>query len=151
MMKSLPLAYNKDMQEDKEAAFDALDTVTACLDMFTRMFTTLTFNTAKMRAGAGRGFTNATDVADYLTKKGVPFRTAHEITGALVLGCIKTQRAIDELTLDELKTYSPVFEKDVFEAISLDTCVNGRRVKGGPAADAVAAHIAYAETWLKTR
>lgn len=151
MMKSLPLAYNKDMQEDKEATFDALDTVTACLDMFTRMFTTLTFNTEKMRMGAGRGFTNATDVADYLTKKGVPFRTAHEITGALVLGCIKAQRAIDELTLDELKAYSPVFENDVFDAIALDTCVDGRNVFGGPAANAVKAHITYAENWLKAR
>jgi argininosuccinate lyase len=151
MMKSLPLAYNKDMQEDKEATFDALDTVTACLDMFTRMFTTLTFNTEKMRMGAGRGFTNATDVADYLTKRGVPFRTAHEITGALVLGCIKAQRAIDELTLDELKAYSPVFENDVFDAIALDTCVDGRNVFGGPAADTVKAHIAYAEDWLNGR
>jgi len=90
-------------------------------------------------------------VADYLTKKGVPFRTAHEITGALVLGCIKAQRAIDDLTLDELKAYSDVFDSSVFEAISLETCVNGRCVKGGPAEEAVKAHIAYAEGWLKAR
>ena len=141
MMKGLPLAYNKDMQEDKEATFDALDTVLACLDLFTRMFVTLKFRTDRMRAGALKGFANATDAADYLVKKGMPFRTAHEVIGALVLGCIKAGKALEDLSLAELKQYSDVFEGDVYDAISLETCVNGRALTGGPAPTATRAHI----------
>lgn len=150
VMKGLPLAYNKDMQEDKEAVFDALDTVNGCLTMFERMFATLTFRTDNMYRGAGRGFTNATDAADYLVKKGMPFRTAHEIIGALVLDCIQKKKAISDLTLEELKQYSDVFEDDVFDAVALETCVNDRLLPGGPAEDAVLAHIVLSEHWLNT-
>lgn len=148
MMKGLPLAYNKDMQEDKEALFDALDTVNGCLSIFTRMFSTLRFNTENMRAGAGRGFTNATDAADYLVKKGVPFRTAHEIVGKLVFACLEKGKALTELTLAELQAVSPAFEADVFENISLLSCVEGRCLPGGPAPAAVQAHIDESEKWL---
>ncbi|MDL2217496.1 argininosuccinate lyase [Christensenellaceae bacterium OttesenSCG-928-M15] len=149
MMKNLPLAYNKDMQEDKEAAFDALDTVNGCLTMFTRMFETLTFRTDVMRMGAGRGFTNATDAADYLVKKGVPFRTAHEVIGKMVFMCLERKIALADLSLEELKAISPVFEQDVYEAISLEACVKGRNLVGGPAPQATRAHIALGEKWLK--
>ncbi len=148
MMKGLPLAYNKDMQEDKEALFDALDTINGCLSIFTRMFSTLRFNTENMRAGAGRGFTNATDAADYLVKKGVPFRTAHEIVGKLVFACLEKGKALTELTLAELQGVSPAFEADVFENISLLSCVEGRCLPGGPAPAAVQAHIEESEKWL---
>ncbi len=143
IMKGLPLAYNKDMQEDKEATFDALDTVLACLELFTQMFASLRFNTDNMRKGASRGFTNATDAADYLVKKGAPFRTAHEIIGSLVLSCIKRGVAIEELSLDELREFSPLFAEDVFGAISLNTCVAERKLPGGPAPEAVLRHIEY--------
>ncbi len=145
IMKGLPLAYNKDMQEDKEATFDALDTVLACLELFTQMFASLTFNTGAMRSGASRGFTNATDAADYLVKKGVPFRTAHEIVGALVLSCIERSIAIEDLSLEELREFSDAFDEDVFEAISLEACVAGRKLPGGPAPEAVLTHIGYLE------
>ncbi len=148
MMKGLPLAYNKDMQEDKEAVFDALDTVNGCLDMFTRMFSTLHFRTEMMYQGAGRGFTNATDAADYLVKKGMPFRTAHEVIGALVLACIQQHKAISDLTLQQLQEFSPAFEEDVFQAVSLETCVDGRALPGGPAPQAVLNHIAQSEEWI---
>ena len=143
IMKGLPLAYNKDMQEDKEATFDALDTVLACLELFTQMFASLRFDTEVMRKGASRGFTNATDAADYLVKRSVPFRTAHEIIGALVLGCIERGAAIEDLTLEELQEFSKEFSEDIFEAISLDTCVAGRKLTGGPAPETVARHIEY--------
>jgi argininosuccinate lyase len=149
MMKSLPLAYNKDMQEDKENTFDALDTVIACLDMFTRMFTTLRFRTGNMHKGAGKGFTNATDAADYLVKKGMPFRSAHAVIGSLVLDCIKQGKAIEELTLSELQSHSELFGEDVYEAISLHTCVEGRSLPGGPAPAATEAHIAQGRELLK--
>ncbi len=145
IMKGLPLAYNKDMQEDKEATFDALDTVLACLELFTLMFASLKFKTGAMRKGASRGFTNATDAADYLVKKGVPFRTAHEIIGALVLSCIERGAAIEDLTLEELRAFSKEFDEDVFEAISLDACVAERKLAGGPAPGAVMEHIGYLE------
>ena len=149
VMKGIPLAYNKDMQEDKESTFDAVDTVIACLDMFTRMYTTLRYREDRMHEGARHGFTNATDAADYLVKKGLPFRTAHEIIGALVLQCIKEGRALDDLTLEELRTHSSVFGEDYYEAISLKTCVEGRALTGGPAPAAVQAHIAQARELLK--
>lgn len=148
MMKGLPLAYNKDMQEDKEAVFDALDTVNGCLSIFTRMFSTLRFNRDKMLAGAGRGFTNATDAADYLVKKGVPFRTAHEIIGKLVFTCLSQGKALSDLTISELQEISPAFEEDVFDSISLIACVEGRSLPGGPAPAAVEKHIAESAMWL---
>ena len=148
MMKSLPLAYNKDMQEDKEATFDAIDTVTACLELFTRMFSTLRFRTDVMRQSTARGFTNATDAADYLVKKGLPFRSAHEVIGKLVLSCIAQNRAIEELSLDELKTFHDLFDEDVFSAISLEACVNDRNVIGGPSPEMTLLHIEEAASYL---
>ncbi len=133
VMKGLPLAYNKDMQEDKEALFDARDTLVKCLDVFTGMFKTLKFRKDVMHAGAGGGFANATDAADYLVKKGLPFREAHEVLGRLVLHCIKENKALLDLPLAELKEFSPLFEQDVYDAISLETCVRQRNVPGGPA------------------
>jgi argininosuccinate lyase len=120
MMKSLPLAYNKDMQEDKDAIFDAVDTVKACLPVFTKMLSTMKIKRENMYRAACGGFTNATDVADYLVKKGIPFRSAHEIVGRMVLYCIDNDKALDELTIDEFKGFSPKIEEDVYEAISLD-------------------------------
>ena len=148
MMKGLPLAYNKDMQEDKEAVFDALDTVNGCLLIFTRMFETLKFKTENMRLGAGRGFTNATDAADYLVKKGVPFRTAHEVIGKLVFQCLEEGKALADLTLAQLQAVSPEFEGDVYSVISLSACVEGRSLPGGPAPEAVLAHIKESREWL---
>ncbi len=132
-MKALPLAYNKDMQEDKEVTFDALDTVKMCLPIFTDMLKTATVNKESMYKGAGGGFTNATDAADYLVKKGMAFRDAHEVIGKLVLYCVTNNKTLEELSLEEYKDLSSVFEEDVFDAISLETCVNMRKVIGGPA------------------
>ncbi|MGI6150960.1 MAG: argininosuccinate lyase [Christensenellales bacterium] len=150
VMKGIPLAYNKDMQEDKEATFDAFDTLFACLDMFIRMFKTLKFHRRNMEQGAARGFTNATDAADYLVKKGLPFRSAHEVVGRLVFHCIQQKKAIDELSLAELQEFSPLFEEDVFESISLSACVAGRKLKGGPAPETVQRAIAEIRQVLKT-
>jgi argininosuccinate lyase len=133
VMKALPLAYNKDMQEDKEAIFDSIDTVKMCLPVFTNMVKTMKVRENKMLSAAKGGFTNATDIADYLVKKGTPFRVSHEIIGKMVAYCIKNNRNIDELTLQELKSFSEKFESDVYEAISLETCVNERKLPGGPA------------------
>ena len=133
VMKALPLAYNKDMQEDKEAIFDSVDTVKMCLPVFTNMVKTMKVRENKMLSAAKGGFTNATDIADYLVKKGTPFRVSHEIIGKMVAYCIKNNRNIDELTLQELKSFSEKFESDVYEAISLETCVNERKLPGGPA------------------
>ena len=137
MMKGLPLSYNKDMQEDKEAVFDSVDTVKACLYVFKGMFETITFNTDKMRESALGGYTNATDAADWLVKKGLSFREAHEITGKLVLYAINKKARLDELTLDELKSISPVFDESLYKAISVEACVNARDLPGGPAEKAV--------------
>lgn len=131
-MKGIPLAYNKDMQEDKELTFDAIDTVKGCIALFTGMLDTIKFNKDIMKASATKGFTNATDAADYLVNKGVPFRDAHSIIGKLVLYCLDRQVAIEDLSLEELKNISPVFEEDVYEAISLETCVNKRLTVGAP-------------------
>lgn len=136
-MKGIPLAYNKDMQEDKELTFDAIDTVKGCVALFTGMLDTIKFNKDVMKASAMKGFTNATDAADYLVNHGVPFRDAHGIIGRLVLYCQEKGKAIDELSLDELKEISPVFEQDVFDAISLETCVNKRMTIGAPGPDAM--------------
>ena len=131
VMKGIPLAYNKDMQEDKEALFDALDTVTLSLKTFTGMLDTMKIKKEVMRKGAAGGFTNATDVADYLVKHGIAFRNAHEIVGEIVIYCINKNKAIDELSLNELKSFSPIFEEDIYNAIDLLTCVEERQVIGG--------------------
>ena len=142
VMKGLPLSYNKDMQEDKEAVFDAVDTVKACLSVFRGMFETITFNTENMYKSALGGYTNATDAADWLVKKGVSFREAHEITGRLVLYAINKKARLEELTLDELKTISPVFDETLYKTISVEACVNARSLPGGPAEKAVLTAIA---------
>ncbi len=131
-MKALPLAYNKDMQEDKEATFDAIDTVKMCLPVFAKMLSTITVNKQNMYDSAGGGFTNATDAADYLVKKNVPFRDAHAIVGQLVLYCVNNNTKLENMSLEEYQGISPVFEEDIYNAISLETCVNKRNVIGGP-------------------
>ena len=131
-MKGLPLAYNKDMQEDKEPVFDAIDTTKACLTLFAAMLASTKFNTERMRASASGGFTNATDLADYLVGKGVPFRDAHGIVGQVVLSCIEAKKSIEELSLSELRAFSEVIDEDVYDAISLETCVNRRETTGAP-------------------
>ncbi|MBR5969908.1 MAG: argininosuccinate lyase [Lachnospiraceae bacterium] len=148
-MKGLPLAYNKDMQEDKEAAFDAFDTVNSCLALFTEMLRSVTFHKETMEESAVKGFANATDAADYLVKKGVPFRDAHGIIGKLVLHCIGLDCAIGDLTLEELKGFSPQFEEDVFDAISLQNCVDLRLTHGAPGAAALEKVIALHERSLR--
>ena len=136
-MKGLPLAYNKDIQEDKELTFDAIDTVKGCLALFTGMISTMTFKKDMMEASAKKGFTNATDAADYLVKHGVAFRDAHGIVGQLVLYCIEKDKALDDMTLDEYKAISPVFEEDIYEAISMKTCVEKRITLGAPGRSAM--------------
>lgn len=141
VMKGLPLAYNKDMQEDKEAIFDAVDTVKMCLSIFTRMLDTMKVKSNNMLAAAKGGFTNATDLADYLVKKGIPFRDSHEIVGRMVAYCIMQQKNMDELNMDEFKTFSEKIGEDVYEAISLQTCVGDRKIIGGPAPESVRASV----------
>ena len=131
-MKGIPLAYNKDMQEDKELTFDAIDTVKGCLALFTGMIDTMKFNKSAMESSAKNGFTNATDAADYLVNRGVPFRDAHGIIGQLVLLCIDKEISLDELPLDEYRKISSVFDEDVYEAISMKTCVEKRNTIGAP-------------------
>ena len=131
-MKGIPLAYNKDMQEDKEAFFDAVDNTSNCLILFTQMLSTLQFNKDNMKRSAMLGFTNATDAADYLVKKGMPFRDAHSVIGRLVLYCIDKNCAIDDLGIEELKSFSELFDNDIYEEISLETCVNKRLTIGAP-------------------
>jgi argininosuccinate lyase len=150
VMKGIPLAYNKDMQEDKEALFDGLDTVTLSLKTFCGMIKTMRVKKDNMRKGAGLGFTNATDVADYLVKKGMPFRNAHEVVGEIVLACIKQNKMIEELSLQELKVFSPIFEEDIYHAIDLLTCVEERKVIGGPSTESVKLQIAALENFIKT-
>ena len=137
VMKGIPLAYDKDMQEDKELTFDAIDTVKGSLALFTGMISTMTFNKNRMEDSAKNGFTNATDAADYLVNHGVPFRDAHGIVGQLVLMCIEKNCALDNLSLEEFKSISPVFEQDVYEAISMKTCVQKRVTIGAPGPDAM--------------
>lgn len=136
-MKGLPLAYNKDMQEDKEMAFDAFDTVKDCLLLFTGMLRTIRFQKEPMEKSAVMGFTNATDAADYLVGRGVPFRDAHGIIGRLVLYCLERNMAIEDLSLEELKAISPAFEADIYDAVSLKTCVQRRLTTGGPGKEAM--------------
>ena len=136
-MKGIPLAYNKDMQEDKELTFDAIDTVKGCLALFTGMVSTMEFRKDVMEASAKNGFTNATDAADYLVNHGVPFRDAHGIVGRLVLTCIDRGISLDELPLEAYQEISPVFEKDIYEAISMKTCVSLRQTIGAPGHEAM--------------
>ena len=142
MMKGLPLAYNKDMQEDKEQIFDAIDTVKMCLPVFGKMLDTMTVRRDRMLSGAKGGFTNATDVADYLVKHGLPFRDAHGVVGRMVAYCIEKDTVIDALSMEEMKTFSPLIDEDIYDAISLETCVNQRKLIGGPAIETVKAAIA---------
>ncbi|MGN0584375.1 MAG: argininosuccinate lyase, partial [Ruminococcus sp.] len=149
MMKGLPLAYNKDMQEDKEAIFDAVDTVKLCVKTFIPMMETLTVNAENMRAAAAKGFINATDCADYLVKKGMPFRDAYKISGTLVAECISKGLTLETLPLDEYRKMTELFDEDVYEAISLETCVKGRLSQGGPSPDAVKIQIELAKKQLE--
>ncbi len=150
-MKGLPLAYNKDMQEDKEPVFDAVDTVELCLPVFTAMIDTLTVDRASMRRAANGGFIGATDCADYLAKKGLPFREAYGIVGKLVGHCVATGHSLETLPLEEYQKVCPLFEQDVYDALSLETCVNGRKVYGGPAPEAVLVQIANIEAFVQER
>lgn len=148
VMKSLPLAYNKDMQEDKEAIFDAVDTVKLCIPVFTKMISTMKVRSENMYKAAQGGFTNATDIADYLVKKGIPFRSAHEIIGRMVLYCTKHNKSIDSLTMEEFKDFSEKIEEDVYTEISLEKCVSGRSLAGGPAREAVLEAITAGKKFL---
>ena len=147
-MKGIPLAYNKDMQEDKECIFDAIDTVELCIPVFEKMISTMKVNRDNMFKGAGGGFTNATDAADYLVKKGMPFREAHEVIGKMVIYAIEKGKALSEFTMEEFKNCSPVIEDDIYDAIDLKTCVDGRNITGGPAKEAVLFAISKGEEFL---
>ena len=149
MLKGLPLAYNKDMQEDKEAIFDSVDTVKMCLSVFIPMIATMKPIKENMLNAAKRGFINATDLADYLTKRGLPFRSAYKISGTIVRECIEKGKTLDELTLDEYKNYSPIFASDLYDEISLEACVKKRISEGGTGYESVGAQIAYVEDELK--
>ncbi len=150
VMKSLPLAYNKDMQEDKEAIFDAVDTVKMCLPVFSNMLATMKLRKANMYKAAQGGFTNATDIADYLVKKGIPFRSAHEIIGKMVLYCIENNKAIDEMSMEEFKSFSDKIQEDVYTEISLKKCVSGRKLPGGPAKETVGKAIEKAKDYINS-
>ena len=141
VMKGIPLAYNKDMQEDKEAVFDAVDTAKICLELFASMLETATFRTQTLREAVSKGFINATDCADYMVKKGLPFRSAYKVVGTLVAYCIQNHKTLETLTLEEYKAADPIFENDVYAAIDPDTCVAGRACYGGPAPQSVIKQI----------
>ena len=151
VMKGLPLAYNKDMQEDKEPVFDAVDTVELCLPVFAAMLDTMTVRTDNMRKAAGHGFINATDCADYLTKKGMPFRDAYTVTGKLVAACTAQGKTLEELTLEELKAVSELFEADVYDALNLENCMALRGSYGGPAVSETARQIGEIEQFIQER
>jgi len=151
MLKGLPLAYNKDMQEDKESIFDAVDTVKMCLDVFTPMVQTMKVKAENMYSAAQKGFINATDLADYLTKKGIPFRTAYKISGHLVAYCIQNQTVLEKLPLDFLKEQHPAFEEDVYAEIALETCVAKRISAGSTSPQSVAAQIRFLQEWLEVQ
>ena len=148
LMKGIPLAYNKDMQEDKEAIFDAIDNTKLCIEIFANMLDTSSYRKDKMRKAAGFGFINATDAADYLVKKGLPFRQAYKIVGELVAVCIEKECSFETLPLEEYKKLSDVFDNDVYNAVDLDVCVNGRKVVGGPAKEAVEKQIENLEVFF---
>ena len=149
VMKGIPLAYNKDMQEDKEPVFDAIDTVEVCIPVFAAMVDTMRVLPENMRRAAGKGFINATDCADYLTKKGMPFRDAYKCTGTMVAACIREGKTLEELTLDEFKQYSSLFNEDVYTAIDLTTCCEGRTSYGGPTKASVLKQIELVKEKLK--
>ncbi len=149
-MKGIPLAYNKDMQEDKELTFDAIDTVKGCLALFTGMIKTMKLNKANMEKSAMNGFTNATDAADYLVNHGVPFRDAHGIVGQLVLYCIEKDKSLLDMSLDEYKSISPVFENDIYDAISLKACVEKRNTIGAPGKEAIEKVISINEDYINS-
>ena len=148
-MKGIPLAYDKDMQEDKELTFDAIDTAKGCLALFEGMLSTLTFRTDVMENSAKKGFTNATDAADYLVNHGVPFRDAHGIVGRLVLYCVERDMALEDMSLSELKSISPVFEEDIYQAVSLKTCVDKRLTIGAPGKAAMEKVLEIYEAYLQ--
>jgi argininosuccinate lyase len=150
-MKGIPLAYNKDMQEDKELVFDAIDTTKGCIALFTGMLDTMKFRKDRMNESAKNGFTNATDAADYLVNHGVPFRDAHGIVGRLVLYCIEKNIALDDMTLEEYHAISPVFEEDIYDAISMETCVNKRLTIGAPGKEAMEKVIAICRAYLEEK
>jgi argininosuccinate lyase len=151
LMKSLPLAYNKDMQEDKEALFDAIDTVKKCLLVYTPMLKTCRFKIDRMAIAAQGGFTNATDLADYLAAKGLPFRDAHEVVGKAVLFCINNNLNLDQLELTQYQQFSALIEADVYDFIDVKACVARRKVPGGPAPEAVKKAWQEANSWLQAR
>lgn len=148
VLKGLPLAYNKDMQEDKEAIFDASDTVKNCLDVFTQMLSTVTVNKDRMRKAALKGYINATDCADYLAKKGLPFRDAYRIVGQIVSYCEENDKELNEMSLEEFKQFNPVFDNSVYAAIDIDNCVNQRKVAGGPSIESVNKQIESLKLFL---
>ncbi|MDD4690357.1 MAG: argininosuccinate lyase, partial [Eubacteriales bacterium] len=148
VMKGLPLAYNKDMQEDKEQVFDAVETVQMCLPVFEGMINTMTVCKDEMLSGAKGGFTNATDAADYLVKKGLPFRDAHKVIGEIVAYCIDENKNIEELSMDEFNKFSSLFDQSVYKAVALMTCVDMRDVKGGTASGRVREEIKAAKAYL---
>ena len=149
VMKGLPLAYNKDMQEDKEPVFDAIDTVKLCLPVFTDMLATMNVKEDALLQGAKGGFTNATDAADYLVKKGLPFREAHAVVGKMVAYALDHNKSLDQFRMEEFKACSPIFEEDVYDAISMETCVNGRSIVGGPAVETVKRAIAAGRAYVE--
>ncbi len=148
-MKSLPLAYNKDMQEDKELTFDAVDTAKGCLALFEGMLSSMKFLEENMKKSASRGFTNATDAADYLVNHGVPFRDAHGIIGRIVLYCVEKGIAVEDMSLEELRRFSDCFKEDIFEAVSMEACVNKRLTIGAPAKEAMEAAIKKEKEYLE--
>ncbi len=149
-MKGIPLAYNKDMQEDKEPIFDAVDTVKLCIPVFCDMIATMKINKTNMRNGARGGFTNATDLADYLVKKGMPFREAHGVSGRMVYYCIEHNKSLDEMSLEEMQSFSDIIKEDIYDAISMESCVNERKITGGPAKETVEKAIKKAQEFIKT-
>lgn len=149
VMKGLPLAYNKDMQEDKEPVFDAVDTVAACLDVYAGMIKTMKAKTDNMKKAAQKGFINATDLADYLAVKGLPFRTAYKISGQIVSYCIKNNKTLQDLTLDEYSEFSDLFDEEVYSAIDLDNCVSRRKSFGGTSVQSVVEQIKYVKEAIK--
>ncbi len=151
MMKGLPLAYNKDMQEDKEFLFDAVDTVKMCLEVFTKMLSTIKVNAQNMLKSSKSGFLNATDVADYLVKKGIPFRDTHRIAGEIVFYCIQNSKNIEDITLDEFKSFSELFGDDIYDEISLEACVQKRKTLGGPSSESMSKVIKIYEKFLGER
>ena len=149
VLKGLPLAYNKDMQEDKEAIFDATETVEKCLTVIIPMIRTMKSNKENMYSACKKGFINATDLADYLTKRGMPFRSAYKIVGTIVGYCVKSGKTLDEIPLDTYKEYSEIFSEDLYSEISLENCIKQRVSRGSTGYDSVNEQIAYVEELLK--